>query len=416
MESESMRSIFASLVMGATLLSGASAQDVQPQSDILQLEGVAALVNDEPITFFDVRQRVRMLMVTLRAQPTDEVIQQLSATAIEQLIDERLQLQQAAEFDLEISPDQVASSIDRLAQQSGATKEDLEGEFERNGVAMTTLEDQTRADIAWRIIIRERFGKNIRISKDRINQQMQQHHSDFQNTRYQLAEIFLFAPDQDTKEQAILGAQTLMQQLSEGVPFRAMATQISRAPTAAAGGDMGWVTVEDLDPAIAEAVTAAARPGILGPVVAENGIYILALRGKQEPQELIEKVSLMQLVAPDGRKSTLERSMRNIESCGDLKNASAESDSMMMADLGTVKIDDLAEQPQALIENLSDGEFSEPFEMSRGLSTLILCERQNDADGAPTSDQVENQLYGREVNMISERELRNMRNDATILR
>ena len=410
-----MKSLLASLLFGASLTGFAAAQEA-PASDVLQLEGVAALVNDEPITFFDVRQRVRMLLFTLGTQPTEQILQQLSTTALDQLVDERLQLQQAKEFELNISADRINDSIARLAQQSGSNKETLESEFDRNGISMQTLEEQTRADIAWQIIIRERFGKNIRISKDRIGQQMKQFQSDFQTTRYQLAEIFLFAPDPDTKAQAVAGAETLIQQLQQGAPFRAVATQISRAPTAAAGGDMGWVTVEDLDPALVDAVVNTERPGIIGPIVAENGVYILALRGKQEPQEIIPKVSLMQIVAPDGSKSALERAMNSTNSCADLKNESEDDADLIMADLGTIDVEELADGPKALIADISDGEFTDTFEMSRGLATIMLCERKEGAEGLPTDDQVENQLYGREVNMISERELRNMRNDATILR
>lgn len=412
-----MRALLASLFLGSLISAQASAQQAAA-ADILQLEGVAALVNDEPITFFDVRQRVRMLVVTLRAQPTEEVLQQLSGTALEQLIDERLQLQQAKEFDLEISEDRIAGSIAQLAEQSGSDMATLTSEFHQNGISMRTLEEQTRADMAWNIIVRERWGRNIRVSKDRINAQMEQFESDSLSTNYQIAEIFLFAPDEATKSEALAGAQTLIGQLKEGVPFQAMARQISRSPTAAAGGDIGWVTLDELEalnPALVEPVSNAERPGVLEPIVAENGVYIIALRGKREPQKAVPRVTLMQLVALNGSESTLERGMRNIDSCGGLENRADDNDDLFAADLGTLKLTELADQPLSLISDLQEGQFSAPFEMSRGHAALMLCDRNDAAEGLPTNDQVENQLYGREINMISERELRNMRNDATIL-
>ena len=410
-----MKALVASLLLGSVLIGSACAQDA-PASDTLQLEGVAALVNDEPITFFDVRQRVRMLLVTLQAEPTEEILQQLGGTALEQLVDERLQLQQAKEFELEVSEDRIADSINRLAQQAGGTKESMESEFNQAGISMRTLEEQTRADIAWNIIIRERFGRNIRISKDRIDAQMEQIHTDSQDTSYQLAEIFLAAPDEETKAQALAGAYTLIEQLKQGVPFGAMANQLSSASTAATGGDMGWVTVDDLDPTVVEAVTGATTAGLLEPIVADNGVYIMVLRGKREPQELISQISLTQLVATDNNASTLRSGMRNVESCGELNNRDFSGDDLIVANIGTIAVDELADQPKSLIADLAAGEFSEPFEMSRGLATLIVCDRMSGAEGLPTNDQIENQLYGREIRMISERELRNMRNDATILR
>ena len=391
------------------------AQDAK-ESDILPLEGVAALVNDEPISFFDVRQRVRMLMVTLGAQPTPEVLQQLSGPALEQLVDERLQLQMAREFELEIAQDQINSSVDRRAQQAGTSMEELTNEFKRVGISMRTLEEQIRAEIAWSEIMRGRFGPNIRISKDRINAQMEQFRTDSQQTMYQLSEIFLYAPDEEKKIQARTAADTLIEQLRAGTPFGSMAQQISRSATAAAGGDMGWVRVEDLEPALADAVTNATSAGILEPIIAEDGIYILALRGKREPQDEDSFFNLRQIVATDTKIETLEAAMDEIKGCRNVDDVAANNDSVIAANLGDVKFSELALEPQALLTDLGAGQTSAPFEMSRGWAAIVVCSRKDGAESLPSDDQVENQLYGRELNMISERELRNARQDATILR
>ncbi|MEM6901129.1 MAG: hypothetical protein AAF583_15340 [Pseudomonadota bacterium] len=93
------RALLIASFLSSMLVATASAQQAT-EDDMLQLEGVAVVVNDEPISFFDVRQRARMLMMTLGAEPTAEAQQQLLGTAQEQLIEERLQLQAAAEFEL----------------------------------------------------------------------------------------------------------------------------------------------------------------------------------------------------------------------------------------------------------------------------------------------------------------------------
>ena len=297
----SLLSVLAFVSMSTSAFSQAA-----EQPDILQLEGVAALVNDEPISFFDVRQRAQMLMVTLSVQPSPEVFQQLLGNALDQLIDEKLQLQAAAELELEISKDRMESSLNRIAEQSGSSMEQLTEELGRAGISMSTLENQIRADIGWQDIMRGRFGRNIRISKARIDRQMDVFRTDSKRTSYQLAEIFLYAPSDEEKLQAQTAAITLIEQLQAGTPFRAMAQQISSAPTAAAGGDMGWVAHEDLDPNIAAVVTKAQRPGILEPIVAEDGVYIIALRSKREPQEEVSLLSLMQIVASDNDIETLE--------------------------------------------------------------------------------------------------------------
>ena len=407
----SLLSVLAFVSMSTSAFSQAA-----EQPDILQLEGVAALVNDEPISFFDVRQRAQMLMVTLSVQPSPEVLQQLLGNALEQLIDEKLQLQAAEEIELEVSKDRMENSLNRIAEQSGSSMEQLTEEFNRAGISMSTLENQIRADIGWQDMMRGRFGRNIRISKARIDRQMDVFRTDSKRTSYQLAEIFLYAPSDEEKLQAQTAAITLIEQLQAGTPFRSMAQQISSAPTAAAGGDMGWVAHEDLDPNIAAVVTKAQGPGILEPIVAEDGVYIIALRAKREPQEEVSLLSLMQIVASDNDIETLEAAMDDIDSCDAVKSVADRNNNIIMADLGTVNIVDLAPAPQQLLTDVAAGELTIPFESPRGWSSIAVCSRKDGAQNLPSDDQIENQLYGRELNMISDRELRNARLEATIVR
>jgi len=396
-------------------ISASAIAQAQPTTDILPLEGVATLVNDEPISYFDVRQRMLMLLVTSGAQPSPEVVQQLSNTALQQLVDERLQLQLAKELELEVSPERIHNNVERIAQQSGATMEALEAEFSNAGISMRTLEEQVRADIAWQDIMRGRYGRNIRISKDRISAQMALLESDSTETAYQISEIFLFAPDQETKLQARTAADILIEQLRNGTPFAAMAQQLSKSPTAAAGGDMGWVSIDDLQPEIAAAVTKADRPGILEPVVTESGVYILVVRNRRDPQEAISQMELMQIIATDNKKETIEAALNLAKQCDALKDVADNSDNMIMANLGNVKLSDLAPEAQQRLASVQAGQTSAPFEMSRGWSALAVCSRKDGAANLPSDDQLENQLYGRELGMISERELRNARLEATIL-
>jgi peptidyl-prolyl cis-trans isomerase SurA len=408
------RAILAACLFGALNAVG-NAQDAAQQSDILQLEGVATLVNDEPISFHDIRQRVRMLAMTVGAEITPEVQQQLASTAREQLVDEILQMQAVSEFNVEIDPTDIAASVDDLAARAGVTREQLYQQFAEAGINPATLESQIRSDIAWRRMMSGLYGSRIRISQNQLDSELEQLRLSSQETAYQLAEIFLFAPDEETKVQALQAAYSLVDQLRQGAPFQAAAQQFSSAPTAAAGGDMGWVALADLDSVLADSVRAAGQPGILDPIVADDGIYILALRNRREPQEETSRLQLRQLIATDGEIETLERAMGRVDNCAALDGYAEDRDELLAIDLGETKLSDLAVASQALLTDLQPGEVSAPFEMSAGWSSLYVCGRQDGAENLPSRDQIENQLFGQELGLISERELRNARREATIL-
>lgn len=343
------------LAVGCAMTPPLSAQDATAPA-IQQIEGVAATVNDEPITYSDVRERAQMLILSLGSQPTQEQIQQLANQALEQLIDEKLQLQEAAEFEVEVTDTDIANSIDNLARQSGLTREAFINSLLQAGISPRSLENQTRADIAWRRIMGGLYGRNIRISQTQINNQMQRLKASATKEQYQIREIFLFAPDDTTKQQALEVAGTLAEQLRNGAPFQLAAQRFSSAPTAAAGGDMGWVTTDDLDEARATYISSMQGPGLTEPIVAENGIYILEVRGKQDPSQTTSRVDLVRLTVEDGSDTALTDAASSVTSC-DALEALAEDDANLRAvKLQDLNVADLGPEGRSMVEQTPVGD------------------------------------------------------------
>jgi peptidyl-prolyl cis-trans isomerase SurA len=79
----------------ATAPAEPAAQPAPPEQQYQPLsEGVAAVVNDDVISTYDVLPAHALLMVTSGVQPTQENLPQLQAEALRSLVDERLQMQE----------------------------------------------------------------------------------------------------------------------------------------------------------------------------------------------------------------------------------------------------------------------------------------------------------------------------------
>ncbi len=86
-------------------------------------ESVAALVNDDPISSYDLRQRMRLLVATSGVQPTEDNLPQIEREALRGLVDERLEMQEVKAIetkqkDLKLEPadDEVDATIGDMAQ------------------------------------------------------------------------------------------------------------------------------------------------------------------------------------------------------------------------------------------------------------------------------------------------------------
>ena len=394
----------------------ATAQEPAADPGRLALEGVAAVVNDKPISYSDVRQRARLLLLSVGGQqPTPEQIQQITGQALEQLIDESLQLEKASEFEMEIEAREIAGAVEDMARQGGTTGDQLKAQLLEAGVNPASLEEQMRAEIAWNRVMSGLYGSRIRVSDNQVDDQLDRMRSASKKTQYRVSEIFLFAPDKETREQAMTAATTILDQLKQGADFRVAAQRISSAPTAATGGDMGWMSPEDLAPELAEAVSSAAQPGLLDPIEVENGVYLLLVANKREPSQEVTKVDLKRLYVSDGSEADLLAAMDKIKSCDDVQSIANSKTNLRAADLDEINVNELGPEGKSLVLATEVGQATDIFAASSGLAVMYVCARQDGAEALPSREDLKGSIKNRELGMISERELRNLRRDATII-
>lgn len=394
----------------------AEATTAPPEDAAQLLGGVAAVVNDEVISLSDVGQRARLVLISLGVQPTAENLQQVLPRALEDLIDERLQLQKAKEFELEVSDEDINASLSDMARQNGTDIGSLIGSLAASGVSPETLKEQIRAEIAWRRIMSGRYGSRIRISELQIDSTLDRLKSDAGKTKYQLAEIFLYAPSDQDKAQVMEGANVIVQQLSQGARFEMAAQQYSNSPTAAVGGDLGWVSPNELDPQVQAVLAEVEPPALTTPIPVDDGIYIYAVRAKQDGASGPRNFDLRQVMSPTNSKAALNAFKLDGHSCDALEAAVAEEADLDYANLGTVPEDVLTDQVAMAIRNVPEGGATDVIETPGGAAILYVCSREQAGTQIPSRQQIEDRLFSQQIALQSQRELRDLKREATIIR
>jgi peptidyl-prolyl cis-trans isomerase SurA len=118
-------------------------------------------VNDSAVTYYEVDQRSRFLQATRTPGDT-------RSRAIEELIDERLQMQLAREMDLVATDEQIQAQIARIATQYGGNTQAFLNEMANAGVAPETVRDFVRAGVSWRNVVQRRFAASAQLSDDQV--------------------------------------------------------------------------------------------------------------------------------------------------------------------------------------------------------------------------------------------------------
>jgi len=132
-----LKQVTATAALAVALLMGAPAQ--------AQLaEGVAAIVNDHVISTFDVRQRATLLLVSAGMQRTPEILRRASSQALNDLINERLQMEESAKFHIDITGDQIDRRLNDIATQNHLTVDQMFSRLAAAGASPSAMSSTSR--------------------------------------------------------------------------------------------------------------------------------------------------------------------------------------------------------------------------------------------------------------------------------
>ena len=380
-------------------------------------EGVAAIVNDKVISTFDVRQRATMLLLFANLQPTPDLLERARTQALRDLVDEQLQVDEAAKYQITVSGDTIDRRMTEMATRSESTLDSLVGTLSANGVSVTTLRNQIRAEIAWQRLISGMYGSRVRISESDISETQQRIAANARRPQYELSEIFLPANTPEEFNQMEQGAMRLLEQMQQRAPFPLVARQFSQAPSAAAGGDLGWISATELAAELRPVAERLQTGQVSLPVRTQNGVYIIAMRNRREgiPEGAASIVSLRQVSAPTARTNALERIRRNAPGCGDLEDAIRGVQGASVLDLGQTVESELSSDIRSRLEGVAIGGASPVITNGDQANVLVLCSRETGGSAIPDRQQIEGRLREAELAMLAERYLRNLRREATII-
>lgn len=403
------------LISLVALLSAAT-----PAAFAQQVEGIAAVVNDEPITTFDVRNRMRLIISSAGAQPDEALLAQIQEQAIRALIEETLQLQQAREFDLEVDESEVDAALADAAARNGATVEAVIADLRSNGIDPETLRQQLRAEIAWQIMVSGRYRSRIAISDQQIETALERQAQAAAQEQFNLAEILVEIRPGGGEAQANETMQAIYGALQQGVPFPQIAQQVSDAPSAARGGLIGWTPASALSEPVRE-VAQQLQPGQLSnPIRVPGGYQIIAVVDRREGQ-VVEQLSLVQITLPSSRaaalddaRSRLESASQRVASCDAVGDAFSELEGVIMTDLGSLSANALIPQIRQALNGLEPVSTTGVLDTAAGLQVFVLCDRELTGPGMPSRDEIENQLIGQQLSLLARRWLRDLRRDATV--
>lgn len=150
---------------------------------------VVALVNGDPITALDVAQRMRLIELMSHKTPSRQDV-------LEELVNEKIKLQQARNQKIEITDAQVDKVFGSMAQRTGRKTADFGAALTQAGVDLARFKTRLRSELGWRQVIEQRSPGVFQVRDADLVAILLAHGEEAQTkaTQYSLQQIVLVVP------------------------------------------------------------------------------------------------------------------------------------------------------------------------------------------------------------------------------
>lgn len=399
---------------------------------------IAAIVGKDPITMLDYEERLIFTLATSGMQNTEEARKQIGPQVLNAMIEEKLKLQEAEKYKIDVSDLDIKREWDRIEKQNNVPDGQIQKVIMQLHLRPSVFRDQLRADIAWYKYIGARYRPTITVGESEIKQHLDKMKKAEIEPAFLLSEIVLTYENASEKQKIQKTAQHLHEQLNAGGNFQALAQEMSQGITAEKGGDLGWLSQHQLSKKVINQnnkkmgdLIAKMKPGqVSEPLETEEGFHLVLLRDQRQGQDKLESqgsevgYKIRQLYLPvEGKggqsekaecKRRLEAVRRKLKGPEDISPAQRELGGLQPPERW-VKLAEFEKPIQAELQKLDIHQTTPALAMENGYTVIMLCEKNDKMDASTQQrERAKEELLSVKLHMLARRHLRDLKHAAHI--
>ncbi|MCX5620237.1 peptidylprolyl isomerase [Bombella pollinis] len=390
---------------------------------------IIIIVNGQILTQRDVEDRARLFVISTGLTPNAEVMERLRGQLIQQLINERLKMQEILRRHINVEPEQIAEAIRTIETRNGMPENALRNRLKADGVSLTTLIDQIRVQIGWMQVLREELGTRSRVTPLQITQREEALQREAGRPQYLISEIFVPVNDPRHDATELAFTQTIINQLRNGAPFAIVAAQFSQDQSALQGGSRGWMQEDNIEPEVLPIVQKMPENAISNPIKVPGGYEIVTVLDRRTiGKQMGTILNMRQAFFPfstqldpsnptDQQKLALQKAIhesQTIKTCEEMEALNTSLGNSRPSNPGLQVEERLAPQMKAVVDKIATGHSSHPLVAPDGIALLMVCSREQRNLAQQTPGQIADQLMNERVEQASQQLQRALRRTAII--
>jgi len=246
------------------------------------LDRIVAVVNGEVITASDLKKAAAQSRLGLLTLTPDGIVSQHPSSEqeiLDQLINQRLQLQLARKTGITVEPGEVDRAVEDVKLKNGMSTD--------SALQTALLEERTdllqyKNGLKDQIMIVKLVNREVKSGVVLSDEEMRSYYADHLDRfltpmQYRIRQIFIPDSPSPSGQGAEQTARDVQDQLKKGADFEALVKGYSVGPEVKDNGDLGTVQADHMLPEIRQVIESLKPGEFSGPVKSPAGFHIFRL-------------------------------------------------------------------------------------------------------------------------------------------
>jgi peptidyl-prolyl cis-trans isomerase SurA len=262
------------------------------------MSSIAAVVNDDPITTYEVeKEQTVMEKEAEKKAPLKETDRaQIHDAALNSIINRKLVALKIKELDIKVTDEEIKQAIEDVKKQNNITQEALLAALNSQGISYESYKAQLKEQLERLRLVSQEVRAKIQVSEKEVREYYRDHPEKFKKDEtFHVCQIFFRIPEDASAEERkriTATAYSVLLEARNGKDFAELAKKYSDDSSAKDGGDIGAFKKGEMLPEFENALLKLKQGEVSELFTTSAGLHIVQLvdisRGDLIPFEKVK--------------------------------------------------------------------------------------------------------------------------------
>ncbi len=376
-----------------------------------KFEGIIASVDSEAITTYDLSERIKLVLKSLKLEDNIKNRDSVRDRVLELLIIEKLKKIEAKKAEISANNEEVIELASTIYNFPVEEFEEFKLFLENENIDSEVVVEQLKNELLWKKLSQQMFATKITINSADIDAILNNYKNKVGKIEFDFSEIIFLNEKPNDWESSEKKMKTVISLLDSGTSFELLANKFSDLNPQGNKLKTGWIFEDSLD-SITKEILNSMNPGdIKTNIKMNNGFKILKLNRKRRFGN--EEIQFSFLKFSSINKKEIQNIYKKNINCKNTKKSEIEGEIRFLK-FKDMALKDLSDLFRKQLDISDEKSFTEVFELDGEYNLLYVCEKKASKSNGISREEIERSAFSKKFNQLTNTYLSNIRKSTNI--